>query len=251
MMARIAEDYYQSRISMERYIDLDDGKIFVDTYGEESLFPLVLLHGNSEDSSYFIHQIEYFSDKYFVIAIDSRGHGKSSYNGEKLTIDKLASDVINVLDIMGIKSANFLGFSDGGNVLLSIALKKPELINKMVLNGANLKPSGVNFWVNVKIYCKYFMLKLKSMFNEDYLKETAVWKLMINEPKFQYSQIEKIINDTLVLVGTKDMIKARHSKKIADAIKTARLVEIEGDHFIASNEPLAFNNTVEEFLKNS
>ena len=234
---------------MERYIDLNDGKIFVDTYGDESKFPLVLLHGNSEDSSYFIHQIEYFSDKYFVIAIDSRAHGKSSYNGEKLTIEKLASDVIKVLEIMDIKSANFLGFSDGGNVLLSIALKKPELINKMVLNGANLNPSGVNFLVNCKIYLRYLGLKIKSCFNDDFKQETAVWKLMVNEPNFKFCDIEKIINDTLVIVGTKDMIKSHHSKKIAETIKTAKLVEIEGDHFIAQNEPLEFNKTVEDFLK--
>ena len=233
---------------MERYIDLDDCKIFVDTYGDETKFPLVLLHGNGEDSGYFIRQIEYFSDKYYVIAIDSRAHGKSSYNGEKLSINKLADDVIKVLEIMDIKKANFLGFSDGGNVLISIAINKPELINKIILNGANLNPHGVKFRINLKIYLGYFALQLRSLFNEDYLQEKAVWKLMVNEPKFTHKMLHKITQDTLVIVGTRDMIKHRHSQKIADNIKNSTFVEMEGSHFIAEEEPLEFNKIVEEFL---
>lgn len=233
---------------MERYIELEDGEIFVDTYGDEQKYPLVLLHGNGEDSGYFIRQIEYFSDKYYVIAIDSRGHGHSSYNGEKLTINKLADDVIKVLDIMDINCANFLGFSDGGNVLISIALKKPELINKMILNGANLNPSGVNFFVNLKIYFGYFALAIKSLFDETYKKDKAVWKLMVNEPKFTYKMLHDIKTDTLVLVGNRDLIKSHHSKKIAENIKGATFIEMEGSHFIAEEEPLEFNKIVDEFL---
>ena len=233
---------------MERYIELYDCKIFVDNYGDETKFPLVLLHGNGEDSGYFIRQIEYFSDKYYVIAIDSRAHGKSSYNGEKLSINKLADDVIKVLEIMDIKKANFLGFSDGGNVLISIAINKPELINKIILNGANLNPHGVKFRINLKIYLGYFALQLRSLFNEDYLQEKAVWKLMVNEPKFTHKMLHKITQDTLVIVGTRDMIKHRHSQKIADNIKNSTFVEMEGSHFIAEEEPLEFNKIVEEFL---
>lgn len=44
--------------------------------------PLILLHGNGEDGTYFKHQMEYFSKDYRVIAIDTRGHGKSP-RGEK------------------------------------------------------------------------------------------------------------------------------------------------------------------------
>ena len=233
---------------MERYIDLEDGKIFVDTYGDEQKFPLVLLHGNGEDSGYFIRQIEYFSDKFYVVAIDSRGHGKSSYNGEKLSISKLSDDVVKVLEIMDIKKANFLGFSDGGNILINIALNRPDLINKMILNGANISPNGVNFFVNLKIYFGYLQIVLKSLFNEDYKQEKAVWKLMVNEPKFTFKMLHNIQADTLVIVGNKDMKKSHHSKKIAENIKNASFVEMEGNHFIAEEEPLEFNKIVDEFL---
>ena len=57
-------------------------------------------------------QVPIFVNEGDRIKIDSRAHGKSSYTeGEKLTIEKLADDVINVLSIMEIEKANFLGFS--------------------------------------------------------------------------------------------------------------------------------------------
>ena len=39
-------------------------------------FPLILLHGNGESLEYFSHQVEYFSKRYCVIAVDTRGHGR-------------------------------------------------------------------------------------------------------------------------------------------------------------------------------
>lgn len=234
---------------MERYVDLHDGKIFVSTYGNEENFPLVMLHGNSEDSSYFIRQIEYFSDKYYVIAIDSRAHGKSSYTeGEKLTIEKLADDVINVLSIMEIEKANFLGFSDGGNVAISIALKKPELINKLVLNGANLNPSGVKLSVNIKIFLTYFHYCVASLFKKEFRRKKAVWKLMIHQPNFTFEQMQSITAKTMIIVGENDMIKFSHSKRMSEG-ENATLVVMEGDHFIAVKSPLEFNKVVEEFFE--
>ncbi|MBQ7870928.1 MAG: alpha/beta fold hydrolase, partial [Oscillospiraceae bacterium] len=47
--------------------------------------PLVLLHGNGEDSTYFEHQIEEFSNEFTVFAVDSRGHGKSPMGSAPFT----------------------------------------------------------------------------------------------------------------------------------------------------------------------
>ena len=56
-------------------------------------FPLVLLHGNGEDHSYFVNQIDYFSKKYRVIAIDTRGHGKSPRGNGVFSISRFANDL--------------------------------------------------------------------------------------------------------------------------------------------------------------
>ena len=50
--------------------------------------PFIFLHGNGEDSSYFKYQINYFQNKYRVIALDTRGHGKSPRGDAPFTIEQ-------------------------------------------------------------------------------------------------------------------------------------------------------------------
>ena len=84
--------------------------------------PMVFLHGNGEDSSYFVHQISHFSKKYCIIAIDTRGHGQSPRGDKPFTIKQFAEDLNDFLNENGIAKAIILGFSDGGNIALEFAM---------------------------------------------------------------------------------------------------------------------------------
>ena len=78
--------------------------------------PLILLHGNGEDGTYFRGQMEAFSHKYRVIAVDTRGHGKSPRGTAPFSLGQFTEDLKDFLDEMGIEKGIFLGFSDGGNI---------------------------------------------------------------------------------------------------------------------------------------
>ena len=106
-------------------------------------FPLVLLHGNGEDHSYFEHQMGPFSRSYRVIAPDTRGHGKSPRGEAPFTLEQFAEDLKEFLDGLGISRCHLLGFSDGGNIALIFALKYPQYIENLVVDGANLEPDGL------------------------------------------------------------------------------------------------------------
>ena len=60
--------------------------------------PLLLLHGNGEDGTYFVHQIAEFSKDFTVYAIDTRGHGKSPRGAVPFTISQFADDLLAFLD---------------------------------------------------------------------------------------------------------------------------------------------------------
>ena len=77
-------------------------------------FPLILLHGNGEDHTYFVHQIEFFSRFYRVIALDTRGHGQSPRGTAPFSIVQFAKDLLAFMDQKQIKKTHILGFSDGG-----------------------------------------------------------------------------------------------------------------------------------------
>lgn len=210
--------------------------------------PLILLHGNGENSEYFIHQMEYFSRFRRVIAIDTRGHGKSPRGEAPFTIRQFAEDLKRFMDNHAIPPADILGFSDGGNIAMVFAMKYPERVNRLILNGANLKASGVKFLVQFPIEIGYRIASLFAKKSPDAKKNAEMLGLMVNDPNIAPEELFAIKCPVLVIAGDRDMIKESHTRLIAKSLPDSRLVFISGDHFIANKVPDAFNRAVEDFL---
>lgn len=213
-------------------------------------YPFIMLHGNGESKEYFKHQIEYFSKHYRVIAIDTRGHGKSKRGSMPFTLNQFAEDLKHFLDELEITKAILLGFSDGGNIALLFALKYPQYVGKLILNGANLRPSGVKLYVQFPVYIGYGIVSFISKFNKKAIYKKEVLALMVNQPNIKEKELSRLRIPTLVIAGEKDMIKSKHTELIAKHIKNSRLCIIEGDHFIANNNSKLFNKKVLKFLLN-
>ena len=90
--------------------------------------PLLLLHGNGEDSTYFEHQINEFCADFSVCAIDTRGHGGTPMGEAPFTLSQFADDLYDFMNENEIGQADLLGFSDGGNIALLFALRHPERV---------------------------------------------------------------------------------------------------------------------------
>lgn len=213
--------------------------------------PLILLHGNGESSDYFKNQIDAFAEKYKVIALDTRGHGKSPRGKKEFTIRQFAEDLYDFMLIHGIDSANILGFSDGGNIALCFALKYPEKVNRLILNGANLDGMGVKVSVQLPIVLGYHIAKLFSSKSEKAKANAEMLSLMVNDPNIKVEELHLLKMKTLVIAGDKDMIKDSHTRLIAKNIKNSSLVIMPGDHFIANGKSEEFNKYVMDFLNES
>ena len=205
--------------------------------------PLILLHGNGEDSSYFERQIAFFQNRYRVIAVDTRGHGKSPRGTAPLTLNQFADDLRAFMDELDIASAHILGFSDGANVAMLFALAHPTRVKSLVLNGGNLFPEGLTEQTRREIDEEYEQAVAAN--DEDQLE---LLHLMIDEPHIDPVQLSGLNMPTLVVAGTDDMIEEAHTRLIAESIPNAQLTLIEGTHFIAFENPDAFNRVVSEFL---
>ena len=210
--------------------------------------PLLLLHGNGESCDYFEHQIPCFAKQYRVIAIDTRGHGQSPRGKKPFTIVQFAEDLGDFMDEKGVEKAILLGFSDGGNIALAFALKHPEQVEKLILNGANLFPSGVKARYQWPIEIGYRIAKLFAKKSEKAKQNAEMLALMVNEPHIEPSELARLTMPVLVVAGTKDMIKESHTRLIYKSLPNAKLEIIEGDHFVANKCPKAFNEVVERFL---
>lgn len=210
--------------------------------------PLILLHGNGEDNSYFVYQVAYFSRFYRVIAIDTRGHGQSPRGTAPFSIQQFAEDLRGFLDQHEIPKAHILGFSDGGNIALTFALRYPERVDRLILNGANLFPAGVKPTVQLPIVLGYHTASLFAKRSPKAKENAALLGLMVKEPNIRPEELNGLTVPTLVIAGTKDMIRESHTRLIARSLPNARLVLLPGDHFIANKEPAVFNRAVRNFL---
>lgn len=219
------------------YVEMGEGK------------PLIMIHGNEESCEYFKGQMPFFAEKgYHCIAPDSRAHGKTPRGTAPMTIRQMTDDIIAFMDELGIEKADFIGFSDGGNIMLIMAMKYPERIDRMVVDGANLSLDGAADWAIEWVNGEYNEAMTKADSDPAAKLKMEIIGLMVNDPNIKPEELDVIDKQTLVMAGTEDLILKEHTELIASHIKGAELAFIEGDHFCARENPDAFNARVAEFL---
>lgn len=211
--------------------------------------PIILLHGNGENSEYFSSQIDVFAEKYHVYAIDTRGHGRTPRGVKPFTIRQFAEDLLGFMDEHDIQKAHILGFSDGGNIAMIFALRHPDRVDRLILNGANLDSKGMKKTVQLPIEIGYRIARMLSKVSDSAKSKAELLGLMVNDPNVKPEEIAVIQAKTLVIAGSKDMILESHTRLIAECIPDSKLVLLKGNHFIASQNSEEFNRRVLDFLE--
>jgi 3-oxoadipate enol-lactonase len=95
---------------------------------------LVMSHALGTNLTLWDHQVEALRGSFHILRYDSRGHGKSAAGHGPYTISLLASDVLTLLDELGVSRAHFCGISMGGLVGQYLAIHHPERISSLVLS---------------------------------------------------------------------------------------------------------------------
>lgn len=212
-------------------------------------FPLILLHGNGEDHTYFKHQMGPFSEKFRVIAPDTRGHGRSPRGTAPFTLEQFAEDLKGFLDSREIRRCHLLGFSDGANIALLFALKYPAYVEKLILNGADLHPSAVKLSTQAPIVLGWGLLQVIRQFDKKARPKWELLDLMTTQPHIRPDSLAVLTMPTLVVAGDRDMIREKHTRLIAQSIPNSQLAILPGDHFVARRNWQAFNPLVLNFLE--
>ncbi|WP_054511751.1 alpha/beta fold hydrolase [Chryseobacterium sp. ERMR1:04] len=238
---------YGKNTSVGKFLKLKNTDLYYEIYGEGE--PLILLHGNSGSIKEFYQQIPTLSQQYKVIAIDTRGQGKSTDTSKlDFTYKIFADDVKALVDELGLEKVNIVGWSDGGNTGLEFALKYPDHLNKLVTIGANTFPEGVDerLFNNMKTQLQV----LQAENNPERLNEMRLVKIMLKEPNISNGSLHKIQNPVLVIAGENDVIKREHTEMMAKQIPNAELkIYKNATHFIPFENPEELNKDILEFLK--
>ena len=224
-----------------KYIDVNDAKIYYEEYGQGE--PLIFLHGNNGSIEDFYQQIPFFAKQYRVIAIDTRGQGKSTdLTNTPYTYEAFANDLLQVVQKLNLKKVNLIGWSDGGNTALIFNAQHPVLINKIVTIGAVLNPNGVS---------EELIENLKNLAsNPSENTNSRLIQLMLNEPNITKAELSKIQNPVLVIAGEKDEVKESHTKEIQQNISKGELLIIPNStHYVPFEQPKILNEAILKFLK--
>lgn len=224
-----------------------DISLYYQSYGSGE--PLILLHGNGEDAGYFVHQIGFFAANYHVFAVDTRGHGQSPRGAAPFTIKQFADDLQGFMNEHNLEKATILGFSDGANIAMKFALCYPERTRALVLNAGNLNIWGLESSTRHKIGKRYVKAYFRSFKSDHEKRVLELQRLMLFDPNIRPKDLESIRVPTLIIAGTKDLIKPAHTDLIAQSIPGAVKVLIPGDHAVAFKNPSAFNHAVDDFLR--
>ncbi len=129
------------------YSEVNGLTLYYEIYGEGK--PLVLLHGGgSTIQTSFGKIIPLLAKHRQVIGVELQAHGRTNDRNTDLTFQQDADDVAALLQNLKISKADFLGFSNGGQTTIEIALRHPQLVNKIIIASAFYKRSAASpqFW---------------------------------------------------------------------------------------------------------
>lgn len=214
------------------YFKIHSANIYYRIYGagEKTLF---FLHGNGEDWTCFRKQIEFFAADYKIVTMDSRGHGNSGTSEKSLTIKQIAMDAVSLIGKLHLEDVTLVGFSDGANIVLEMALNTDVSYDRLVLAGANLNPRGVKMRYQLPTIFGHAFFEAGARIWPKLRLKADIIGLMIHEPNIRPERLKKITAKVLVLAGEKDMIKEKHTKRIAASLPNSTLVIIpQANHFI-------------------
>ena len=145
LLSRTATAADEARTRGGELVDLGDISIYIEQHGklDSKDGPIIFLHGGLGSARSWGHQVSFFSKNYRVITPESRGQGRSTDTNAVLTYHLMAEDMIRLMDKLKISSAYIVGWSDGGNIGIDMAIHHPRRVKKLVAYGANINPAGL------------------------------------------------------------------------------------------------------------
>jgi pimeloyl-ACP methyl ester carboxylesterase len=243
-----------------RYATIQGARIWYAHWNEQAAGdPVLLLHGGYGNSNYFGNLIPVLVGRgYPVIAMDSRGHGRSTRTNVPYTYHLMAEDVVLLLDQLHVGRVSLVGWSDGGCIGYDLAVNHPHRLARLFAFGADADISGLkDDFANSPVFTAYLQrvpeeYKRLSPTPNDWQGFNAaineMWKTL---PAFSADQLRSISVSTTIADGQYDEgIRPEHNRYLASTIPGAKLVIIPNvSHFAMLQDPRAFNGAVLTFLQ--
>ena len=225
--------------SISGYKEVNGIKMYYEIHGKG--MPLVLIHGGgSTIRTTFGRTLPLFAQHRQVIAVELQGNGHTSDRNAPFSFEQDAADVAGLLKQLGIKQADFMGFSNGGHTTLQIAMSYPQLTRKIVVASAFTKREGAQPWFwdfMSKATFKDMPQQYKDEFRSINPSAQALQNMhdkslyrMQHFKGWPDDAIRTIKVPALIITGDADVAPPEHAVEITHLIPHAKLAIFPGGH---------------------
>lgn len=218
---------------------------------------VMLLHGGMGNSGNFGHQVPALLAAGFrVVVMDSRGQGRSGWDGTPFSYEQFAGDALAILDALGIERAAVVGWSDGACTGLAMAKAAPHRVAGVFYFACNVDGSGALPFVMTDVIGNCLTRHQKdyaalSPRPERFDEMSAALQVMQgSQPDYSAQDLREIAVPVTVAQAERDeFIRREHAHYIGAMVPGARFLLIEGvSHFAPVQRPEVFNRAVLAFL---
>lgn len=234
---------------------------------------LVLSHALGTNLTLWDWQVETLREAFRLLRYDSRGHGRSIANQGPYTISTLASDVLTLLDELGVARAHFCGISMGGLVGQYLAVHHPDRIASLILSNTAAKIGTGEKWqrrirevreggmtaVLDEVVEGWFSARFRSMYPSIIASLGNALKATSPEGYIGCCQairdadlsdlVEQVNLPVLIIAGTEDQATPlAASQFLHQKIRNSEMIGLECAHLACAEAPAEFTNQITKFL---
>jgi len=237
------------------YADVNGLKMYYEIHGTGK--PLVVLHGAFGWATVY----PTLAANRQVIAVELQGHGHTADIDRPLTIEQMADDTAALLKHLKIEQADFFGYSMGGNVALAVAIRHPNLVGRLAINGSHYgrmedayEPAAFQQFQSLP--ADFAPAVLKDPYDK-VAPDPKQWPVLVAKVKkmglefkgFAREDMKSIKARVLITLGDRDGVRPEHAVEMFRLIPNAQLAVFPGgDHFLLFTSPDKVLSPIAAFL---
>ncbi len=239
---------------MPEYLKVDGHDLYCYEWENEGE-AVVLLHGGlSKTSSWDYIMVPPLEEDFHVYAYDRTAHGFTGDQIGSLHFEFQTREAIAYLEDVVKEPTHLIGWSDGANIALMVAIARPDLVKSIVAIGGNfhysavMKPFG-DVVISPEDQAEYNLISPDAPHTllEKALRMNAIWS---SEPTLSLAEISTIQCPVLVMAGDDDVIDHHHTIDLYEAIPLGQLAIIPGtSHSLMKEKPDLVNAVIVQFLE--